>query len=93
MSKAGQWVQVSGSGDLTGWYLVSTNGGQRFNFPAGFTLAGSVKIYSTASAPALPDLWWGAAGIWDTFANDDAVLYDCANRAVSSFDDANAAAS
>jgi hypothetical protein len=39
-------VTITGAGDLTGWYLVSVRGKQRFDFPEGFVLIGSVRVLS-----------------------------------------------
>ena len=41
-------VTISGAGDLTGWYLVSVRGAQRFDFPDGLFLDGSVRVLSGA---------------------------------------------
>ncbi len=82
-------VTITGAGDLTGWHLVSVRGNQRFDFPDGFVLDGSVRILSGAE-PA-PDtasqLSWNRQNVWNNAADDDAELYDCAGALVSAFDD------
>lgn len=82
-------VTVSGSGNLTGWYLISVRGNQRFDFPTNFTLSGSVQISSgTAAFPnSSSQLWWTAANQWSNSDDDDAVLYNCLGQQVSYLDD------
>ncbi|MFN0146624.1 MAG: hypothetical protein ACKVT1_08945 [Dehalococcoidia bacterium] len=89
LDKVGESVSVTGTGNLTGWYLISTNGNQRFDFPQGFTLAGTVLIRSAVAqfANSSSQLWWTAASQWNNSQNDDAVLYDCLGTARSTFDD------
>ena len=89
LDKFGEVVTVSGSGNMTGWYVISVKGQQRFDFPGNFTLNGSVQIRS--GTPAFPNtpatLWWTAASQWSNSDNDDAVLYNCTGQQVSYFDD------
>ena len=82
-------VRISGSGDLTGWYLISVRGDQRFDFPAGFVLEGSVHILSGAGAgpSAGSQLFWTGRNVWNNSSDDDAKLYDCADVLVSHYDD------
>jgi hypothetical protein len=60
LDKFGELVTISGSGNMTGWYLISVRGNQRFDFPTNFTLNGSLQIRS--GTPAFPNtsgqLWW-----------------------------------
>jgi endonuclease YncB( thermonuclease family) len=91
LDKVLEVVTVSGSGNMTGWYLVSTRGSQRFDFPDNFTLSGSVQIRS--GTPAFPNspsqLWWTSANQWNNSEDDDAVLYNCSGQQVGYFDDGN----
>jgi len=89
LSKQGEWVEVTGNGNLTGWKLVSTGGNQEFAFPSGFLLNGTVRIRSgTGPGSILPgELWWTVSAIWNNSENDDAELWDCAGHRVSVFDD------
>jgi len=89
LSKQGEWVDVTGNGNLTGWKLVSTGGNQEFAFPSGFVLNGTVRIRSgTGQGSILPgELWWTVSAIWSNSENDDAELWDCAGHRVSVFDD------
>lgn len=86
-------VVVTGEGDLTGWWLESEfNAGpgvQRFDFPDGFVLDGSVTIHSAAAQADVPpgDLWWTHLPMWDGGHSDDALLYNCEGVLVSRFDD------
>lgn len=82
-------VTISGSGNLTGWYLISTKGNQRFDFPSGFQLDGSVKVVSGTPpfANSSSRLWWSTATQWNNNENDDAVLFNCVGQQVSYFDD------
>jgi hypothetical protein len=91
LNKSGspETVSISGSGLLTGWYLISTAGNQRFDFPVGYVLSGSVTITSGSGAAANPPavLLWTTSNIWNNSSNDDAVLYDCIGIQRSFFDD------
>ena len=89
LDKLGEHVSVSGRGDMTGWYLVSQNGNERFNFPAGFMLIGTVVIDSgRAPFPTTPqNIWWITSTVWNNTADDDAVLYDCVGALAMRFDD------
>jgi hypothetical protein len=82
-------VTISGAGLLTGWYLISTAGNQRFDFPSGYVLAGSVTVRSGTGATASPPaaLLWTTSNMWNNSSNDDAVLYDCLGAQRSYFDD------
>ncbi len=91
LDKVLEYVTVSGSGNLNGWYLISTRGNQRFDFPANFTLSGSVQVRSgTPFFPNSPSqLWWTSANMWNNSDDDDAILYDCNGQQRSYFDDGN----
>ena len=82
-------VAIAGNGDLTGWYLVSVRGQQRYEFPSGFVLDGTVEVRS--ATPQFEDssskLHWSASAIWNNAEDDDAELYDCDERLVDRFDD------
>lgn len=82
-------VTVTGSGNLGGWYIISTNGGERFTFPQGFTLNGTVVIRSGSFASANPPsaLLWTSDTVWADSANDDAYLFNCDDFYRSDFDD------
>jgi hypothetical protein len=82
-------VTVSGNGLLTGWYIISESGNQRFDFPAGYTLSGSVTIASASAATANPPsvLLWTTQNVWNNSADDDAFLYDCQGVLRSTFED------
>ena len=85
-------VVVTGEGDLTGWRLESSyNSGpgvERFDFPNGFHLDGSVAIHSAAAVGDVPpgDLWWTHLPMWDG-VDDDALLFNCEGTLVSTFSD------
>ena len=82
-------VTLSGSGDLTGWYLISVRGNQRFDFPSGFFLDGAVQILS--ATPSFQNsgvlLFWRSSNVWNNSSDDDAELYDCDGNLVRVFDD------
>lgn len=82
-------VTLSGSGDLTGWYLISVRGSQRFDFPAGFNLNGTVQILSATDyfEKVASSLFWTTANMWSNSNDDDAELYDCSGVLVSEYDD------
>lgn len=89
LDKVGEVVTISGSGNLSGWYLISERGNQRFDFPNNFTLSGTVQIRS--GTPAFPNsssqLWWTASNQWNNSDDDDATLYDCNGQQRSYFED------
>jgi micrococcal nuclease len=89
LNKVDEVVVIEGSGNMTGWYLISERGEQRFDFPAGFTLNGRVEIVS--DTPAFPNtatrLWWSSAAMWNNTLDDDALLHDCLGRLVQTFED------
>lgn len=89
LDKVAEEVVIEGSGNLTGWYLISERGNQRFNFPAGFVLNGRVTIVS--EKPQFPDtatrLWWTSSAVWNNSQDDDALLYNCNGQLVQRFDD------
>ena len=89
LDKVGEHVTVSGSGNMTGWYLISENGNERFDFPTGFVLNGSVVIVSGRAPfpPTQQSLWWITSTVWNNSANDDALLYDCTGVLAMRFDD------
>jgi hypothetical protein len=88
-SSTPELVTVSGHGNVTGWYIISEAGNQRFDFPAELRLVGSVQVHS--GVPQFPNtastLWWTAARVWNNSSDDDALLYDCQGQLVATFDD------
>lgn len=85
LDKRAEYVRIEGQGDMTDWYLLSTNGGQRFDFPQGYMLSLHVEVWSGV-APFYHSqgrLWWTEAGVWNDTAPDTAELYDCQGRQVS----------
>lgn len=89
LDKGAEFVRIEGSGDLTGWYLVSERGSQRFDFPPGFVLNGWVEVWSGVPqfANTVTSLWWSGEKNWNNSENDDALLFDCTGRLVQRFDD------
>ena len=82
-------VTITGAGDLTGWHLVSVRRKQRFEFPEGLVLVGSVRVFSgeelepdTTARPS-----WTGQNVWNNAEDEAAKLYDCADQLVSTFDD------
>lgn len=82
-------VSIYGNGPLDGWYIVSAEGGERFDFPEGFVIDGLLQVTSGAAAvndpPAM--LRWTSSEVWDDSADDNAMLYDCVGNLRSNFDD------
>lgn len=89
LDKQDEVVTVSGSGNMTGWYLISEAGNQRFDFPSGFTASGPVQIRSgVAQFPnGASELWWTSSNIWNNADDDDAMLFDCLGQLRSTFED------
>ncbi len=82
-------VAIVGSGVMTGWYIISESGNQRYDFPANYFLSGSVIIESGSAASDGPPsrLLWTNQSIWNNSEDDDALLYDCTGMLRSNFDD------
>lgn len=91
LNKSGspETVAITGSGLMTGWYLISESGNQRFDFPAGYFLNSSVVIESGPGATHAPParLLWTNSNIWNNSSDDDAFLYDCTGALKSTFED------
>lgn len=91
LDKRAEMVTIEGTGEMTGWRLVSERGAasQRFSFPSGFVLQGSVQVLS--ATPRFPNsadrLWWTADNYWNNSEDDDALLYDSGGQLVCEFDD------
>ena len=91
LDKLAEVVTLAGAGDLTGWEVVSARGAatQRFRFPPGFVLNGTVRIVSGAArfVDAPSDLWWTSETVWSNSDDDNAWLYDTAGQLVCEYDD------
>lgn len=68
--------------DMTGWRLVSVEGPQTYNFPAGYILKAGATV-TIASGRATGDLKWTGRYIWNN-DGDKAELYDPNNNLISS---------
>jgi hypothetical protein len=73
--------------ELTGWKLVSGDGQESFEFPAGFVLMSDSALHvlsgPDASAAAPNDLVWTAKSVWPT--SGALALVDAAGNTVSTF--------
>ncbi|WP_322795088.1 thermonuclease family protein [Tepidiforma sp.] len=89
LNKSTEVLVIEGSGNMSGWYVISERGNQRFDFPQGFVLSGRVEIVSDTPrfTNTATRLWWSDAAIWNNSLDDDALLYDCTGRLVQRFDD------
>ena len=89
LDKVAEIVTVNAQGPMSGWYVISTRGSQRYDFPYDFVGAGVVQIWSGAAQfPDSPgQLWWTSANVWNNSSNDDAELHDCNGAVVDTFDD------
>lgn len=86
---SGEIVTIKNTGstsvDLTGWKLISEEGSQAFNFPAGTSISagGTLQILSGSGAQIGPNqLLWGKANIWNN-KGDTGALYDAQGALVS----------
>ncbi|MBI5949914.1 MAG: hypothetical protein HY875_17390 [Chloroflexi bacterium] len=79
LDKVAETVTVNAQGPMTGWYVISQAGNQRFDFPADYVGTGNVVISSDvpAFAGTQATLWWSASPVWNNSSNDDALLFDC----------------
>lgn len=91
LNKSGnpETVAITGNGLMTGWYVISESGNQRFDFPTNYILSSSVVLESGPAATNAPPsrLLWTNQNIWNNNSDDDAFLYDCTGALRSSFED------
>lgn len=77
----------SASVDLSGWYIISVEGNQRYNFPQGTIInpGAIIKVVSGANAVAGPNqLVWSKAYIWNN-SGDLAQLYNAKGELISEY--------
>lgn len=72
--------------DLTGWYILSVTGNQRFNFPDGYTIKAGTEV-KVASFEATGDLFWTKANMWNNSKSDPAEFYNAEGILQSRWDD------
>lgn len=61
--------------DLTGWYIRSVKGNQKYSFPSGYEIGPGEEITITSgSSPA--DLTWSKSSIWNNSQSDPGELFD-----------------
>lgn len=64
---------------MTGWYLISVEGNQRYDFPDGYILKGGATVYITSGSKAKTQsptyLKWTTTNIWNN-SGDIARLYN-----------------
>ncbi|MGI6368919.1 MAG: thermonuclease family protein [Anaerolineae bacterium] len=70
--------------DLTGWWLLSVRGSQRYAFPPGTQLAPgeSLVVYSGAGADPSVPLFWTSDNVWNNSESDPAELYDASGALI-----------
>jgi micrococcal nuclease len=75
--------------DLTGWWLLSVRGSQRYTLPAGTVLApgASITIYSGPGADTAGGLFWTTEHVWNNSEPDPAELYDAGGSLVDRWPD------
>lgn len=65
--------------DMTGWYLISVEGNQRYDFPSGYILSPGATVYVTSGKNAKNQpptyLKWTTANIWNN-SGDVAQLFN-----------------
>ncbi|MDP2719192.1 MAG: lamin tail domain-containing protein [Dehalococcoidia bacterium] len=75
--------------DLTGWYLLSKTGNQKYNFPQGFVLESgkTVKVLSgrDAASSGADELIWSRAYIWNNNEPDPGELYNASGQLISTY--------
>lgn len=88
---AGEKVTIKNSGstnvDLSGWYIISVEGNQKFSFPSGTVIKPgvSIKIVSGPNAVAgTNQLVWSKANIWNN-SGDTARLFNNKGVLISEF--------
>ncbi len=85
-----QYITLQGSGDMTGWKIVSLQvKPYTYLFPAGWVLNGSTQVRSATAqfAPQANALWWSHLPTWNMGVDNDAELYNCEGTLVQTFDD------
>ena len=90
LDKGAEYIEITNSSnesiDLTGWYIVSVKGNQKYTFPDGYTLDAGASI-KVASGKANGDLQWTTDNVWNNSESDSAELYDNSGTLVSRWDD------
>lgn len=79
--------QGSTTADLSGWLLLSVQGGQHFTFPAGVTLGPGQTLFVVSGKNPTPGpgrLIWPQGNVWNN-EGDPAQLYDAKGNLVSSY--------
>lgn len=72
--------------DLTGWYIISVTGNQRFNFPDRYIIKAGAEV-KVVSYEASGDLIWTTANMWNNSKHDPAELYNSEGELQSRWDD------
>lgn len=90
LDKRAECVYVSNKSnidiDLTGWYIVSVTGDQKYEFPKGYIIPANSEI-KVVSYEAVGDLVWTTANIWNNSKSDPAELYNAEGKLQSTWDD------
>lgn len=72
--------------DLTGWYILSVTGEQKYKFPDGYIIKAGAEI-KVVSYQATGDLVWTTGNMWNNSKSDPAELYNAKGILQSRWDD------
>lgn len=91
-NKGNQYVNLYANGSLAGWYVISVNGGERFDFPSPgvpYTNNAIVQLFGKPSLGAQPfddfHFKWQDTPMLD--AEDDLRVYNCEGTLVQIYED------
>lgn len=93
LDKVAEYIIIKNFGssavDMTGWWIMSIRGEQKFYFPAGYTLNASqeCKIAGYGAAGTGDFVWEDGRGVWNNSSDDDGALYDNTSTQASYWDD------
>lgn len=90
LDKKAEYVSIKNASDkdidLTGWYILSVTGEQKYKFPDGYIIKAGAEI-KVVSYQATGDLVWTTANMWNNTKSDPAELYNAEGILQSRWDD------
>lgn len=93
LNKRAEYIVIKNEGDssvdMSGWYIVSIRGTQRFDFPDGYILNPDQECRITGyGAAGTGDFDWEiGSGIWNNTSDDDGALYNRTDELIDYWDD------
>ncbi len=92
LNKKAEYIVIKNTGDnaidLSGWWILSVKGGQKFTFTKYVLQPGdSVKVGDSKTNADVDFHWLDGRGTWNNSEKDPAELYNAAGELVSRYDD------